>query len=209
MTDLPETEPSADIKALTEAQWAEAKGLYETGKMTKADLSKQFGVHRNTMSSGLIARGAVYGAKSKVIEDATVEASKTDTAKLSAEIAGMKEKRKLGIELLDKLQNKVMAEALRDNKPLSSRSDEFRTLNTMIKNAKMVREELWAIYDLNRDPDGGDEIPEFIVSEYTADEVDMINKERLGVEPEQILEKILAEDEEVSDELDDLLKDPG
>lgn len=204
MTDTPET---TTPKTLTKAEWAEAKGIYEAGKMTKVDLAKKFGVSRITMTNGLNGMGAVWGARSKEIENATVEAAKGTELKLFEEIAEMKAKRRKSIEILDQLQTRTMGKLLQENLPLASKADEFRTLNTMIKNAKLVREELWAIYDLDRDPDGADEIPEFIVSEYTADEVDAINKQRLGIDPESALEAVKAEAEEAADDLDALLDD--
>lgn len=203
MTDTPETSQ----KHLTLAEWAEAKALYETGKMTKVDLAKKFGVSRATITNGLNQRGAAYGSKSTAIENATIEASKGDQQKLFEEIAEMKAKRKKSVEILDQLQTRTMGKLLQENLPLATKADEFRTLNTMIKNAKLIREELWAIYDLDRDPDGADEIPEFIVSEYTADEVDLINKQRLGIDPEAVLETVEAEADEAADDLEALLDD--
>lgn len=193
-------------KRLTEAEWSEAKALYETGKGTKSSLAKQFGISRQSMTEGLNARGAVYGAKAAAIEAATVEAQRTDAVKKHEEIAAMRERQLRGVDLLQKLQNKIIGEALRDQKPLSSQNNEFRTLNTLIKNQKLIREELWEIYDLNRDPDGAEEVPEFIVSEYTPDEINAINNQRLGItdDPLTILEQSAATGEG-EDALDELL----
>lgn len=186
----PTTPGTPHHKKLTEAEWAEAKALYETGRHTKVDLAKKYGISRQSMTEGLNARGAVYGSKSKVVEDATVEAQRTDQAKRHEEIAAMRERQLKGVDLLQKLQNKAIGDALRDNKPLHSQASEFKALNTLIKNQKMIREELWEIYDLNRDPDGADEIPEFIVSEYTPDEIDAINHQRLGTTPDDAMAEL-------------------
>lgn len=199
------SETPSNTRHLTEAEWAEAKGLYETGKMTKSSLAKKYNVSRPTMTNGLNARGAVYGSRSSEVEKATIENAKSDAAKLSDEIATMRQDRLKNIDLADKLQRKLIAEALRDSRPLSSMADEFRTLNMVLKNNKIIREEYWAVYDLDRDPDAGDEIPEFIVSEYTDDEIDALNRERFGEEVEPEIGRIVGGEGASSDGLDELL----
>ena len=43
------------------------------------------------------------------------------------------------------------------------------------------RSELHHVYDLGRDPDCAEEIPEFIVGEYTTKEIEAVNRGRLGL----------------------------
>lgn len=203
-----DTSTPAPGKRLTEAEWAEAKGLYETGRMTKVDLSKKFGVSRQSMTEGLNKRGAVFGARSKEIEAATVEGQKTDAHKKASEIGDMREERKKAIVLLGKLQNRIIADCLSKEQPLASKQAEIKALNGLIKNAAIIRGELWSIYDLDRDPDGGEEIPEFIVSEYEPDEIAAINRQRLGedVSAEAALAALDPEGD-VAAELDELVEE--
>lgn len=193
-------------RKLTEAEWAEAKALYETGKMTKVELSKKFGITRQSITLGLNQRGAVYGSKSKAIEDATIEGQKDESRKRAGEIAEMRERQLKATDMLQRLQNKTIGEALHARKPLASQYDEYKALNALIKNQKMLREEFWEIYDLNRDPDGADEIPEFIVSEYEPDEIRAINNQRLGISPDDGLDEA-ASALESDQELEALLGD--
>lgn len=176
-------------KRLTASEWTEAVTLFELGKLTKTDLAKKFGVSWSAMFKGLKARGAVFGSKSNVIEDAILESEKSDQKKKSEEVAAMRERQRVGTELLQKLQNNIIGEALRDRAPISSKYDEIKTLNALIKNQKLFREELWAIYDLNRDPDQADEMPDFILSEYEPEELAAINSKTFG-EPEEALDEI-------------------
>ena len=203
-----DTSGTSSSKKLTEAQWAEAKALYETGKSTKIDISRKYGISRQAVTEGLNNRGAVYGSKSKEIENATIEAQKGSAVRLFEEIAQMKASQTKSNELLQKLQNKAVGDALRESKPLNSQIHEFKALNILIRNQKMMREEMWAIYDLNRDPDGSDEIPEFIVSEYTPDEIELINAERLGISPDDTL-ALMESEASGEDLLAGILDDEG
>lgn len=197
LSELPAIDtPSGDDKSagptrrLTAAEWTEAVTLFETGKLTKSDLARKFGISFQSMFAGLKQRGAVYGSKTNVIEEAILESEKSDQKKKSEEVAAMRERQRVSTELLQKLQNNIIGEALRDRANLSTKYDEIRTINALIKNQKMFREELWGIYDLNRDPDQADEMPDFVVSEYEPAELAAINAKTFGEAADETLDEI-------------------
>lgn len=175
---------------LSDAEWKEAVFLFETGKSTKTDLSRRFGISWQAVSKGLKQRGAIYGSKSSIITDSLIEAEKTDSARKAEEITAMRERQRVSIELLQKIQNNIVGTQIRDNLPLSEKIDDIKALNLLIKNQTMIREDLWRIYDLDRDPDQAEEFPDFVVSEYEPEELRAINEKTFGKSADETLDDL-------------------
>jgi hypothetical protein len=207
-TLLPEDEDPSG-KRLTEAEWTEAKTLYELGKATKSDLGKQFGISRQAMTKGLAARGAVYASRSKTVADAVIDAQKADAQKKLEDIEAFKEKQRRMVEMVQNLSIKAVTDKVRDKQPISDAKQDIITLNKLMATIAQGRDELYHIFDLHRDPDAGEQTEEFIVSEYTADEIDALNASRLGISPDAGLAEIEASLLEEDSTLDDLLDDGG
>lgn len=207
-TTTPEPEKPAPGKAkrLTEAEWAQAKADYELGKATKQDLADSYGVTRQAIGQGLQARGAVYGSKSKVVEEAAIAASKDDQVKRVEDIGAMKEKQRKMVEMVQNLTIKAVTDQVRAGKPIADVHKDISALNKAMATISAGRNELYHLFDLHRDPDGAAETEEFIVSEYSQDEIDALNKERLGIDPDEALAQVAQSLEEpVEDDLADLL----
>ena len=200
------TEESAPThKKLTEAQWTEAKVLYETGKMNKTALAEEYGISRQAIHSGLTNRGAVYGSKTKVVADATVEAIRDEADKRRDDIQAMKERQRQRVELIQGLAIRQITEQVRDSKPLADRKADMAVLKSAMAIVAVGRGELYHIFDLNRDPDSADKIPEFIVGEYTSEEINALNRERLGISDEDLDDIEAGLDKNLGDPLGDLL----
>lgn len=208
MTTAPTSPALPSRRNLTEAEWAEAKALLETGRMTKTELAAKYGVSKQAISQGLNARGAVYGSKSKIVEEATIQAQREDASKRIEEIQAFKEKQRKMVEMVQNLTIKAVTDQIRTGKPLGDIDKDLGALNRAMKNLQAGRNELYHLYDLYRDPDADSEIEEFIVSEYSQDEIRALNKERLGIDVDADLKEI-AESLENQDagELDALLSE--
>lgn len=189
--------PTPPTKArLTEAEWAEAKIDFELGKMTATQLAAKYGVRRQTMSDGLKARGAIYGAKSKVVEEAAMDAAKSDAQKRVEEIVSMKEGQRKLIETTQRLTQKIIVDSIRDNTPISQKKSDVQTLKNIMAIFAVGRAELWEIYGLNDDKDADQELPEFAVSEYTPEELDAMNRGKGDTEltPDEALAELERQD---------------
>lgn len=199
--------PPEKQKRLTEAEWAEAKALYETGRLSKTMLADKYGISRQSMGEGLNARGAVYGSKSKEIEQATVEAQKDASLRKAEEIDAMKEKQKKFVEMIQNLTVKAITDKAREGKPLADAKNDIVALRNAMMIVAQGRDELYHLYDLHREPDGAQQTEEFIVSEYTSEEIEILNKVRLGIsaDADNDLREIEASLQDQDTELDDLL----
>jgi transposase-like protein len=206
---MSEPSPEPSIKRLSEAEWAEAAADFELGKATATALAAKYGVDRTTISRGMKLRGKVYGARSKIIEQATIDAAKTDSAKRVEEIAAMKENQRKLIETTQKMATKLMMDSINERVAIGSKHADARTLALLMKIHSTARAELWEIYGLNADADADQEMPEFAVSEYTPDELEMITRQNRGEEltPDDALDQLTREalSEGQGDGLDELL----
>ena len=196
----------AKHKRLTEAEWAEAKALYEMGKMTKTDLGAHYGITKQSMGEGLNARGAVYGSKSSVIEAATIEAQKDNAQRKVEEIEGFKDKQKKMVEMVQNLSVKAVTDKVRAGKPISDAKNDIVTLRAVMATLRMGRDELYHLHDLHRDPDAGEALEEFIVSEYSHDEIAALNQERLGITADTDADLAAVEASLQDDDTDDISK---
>lgn len=206
---MSEPAPTSTIKRLSEAEWAEACADFELGRSTATALAAKYGVDRSTISRGLKLRGKVYGARSKVIEQATIDAAKTDSAKRVEEIVAMKDNQRKLIETTQKMATKLMMDSIQERVPISSKLQDARALAILMKIHSTARAELWEIYGLNDDADADQEMPEFAVSEYTPEELEMITRQNRGEEltPDAALDLLASEalSEGQGDGLDELL----
>ena len=196
---------------MTESEWAEAKIDFELGKFTASMLADKYKVRRQTISDGMRARGAIYGARSKVVEEASIDAAKSDSRKRADMVSEMKENQRKLIETTQKLATKAMMDAMRDSTPISQKKADVQTLRIIMTIHQAARAELWKIYGLDDDSDIGEEMPEFAISEYTPDELALINRERTGdLNPDDALaelERAAVLDGEGDDPLAGLLDD--
>jgi hypothetical protein len=144
------------------------------------------------MSDGLKARGAIYGSKSKVVEEAAMDAAKSDQQKRVEEIVTMKENQRKLIETTQKLTSKIVIDSIRENTPISQKKADIAALKNVMAIFATGRSELWEIYGLNDDKDADQELPEFAVSEYTPEELAAFSRDQ-GVEEEMTPDEALAE----------------
>lgn len=176
-----ETPDKPKYKRLTEAEWASASADFELGKYTATQLARIYGVSRQAMSEGLKARGKVYGIRSKVVEEAAINAAKTDEARRVEEIQAMREKQRKLIETTQQIAAKYMMDAVRDAIPISQKRKDIATLKDLMAIFSRGRSELWEIYNLNNDENAGEELPELVVSEYTPEELVIIQRQMGGL----------------------------
>jgi hypothetical protein len=189
-------------KKLAESQWAELKGLYELGKFTKTELAAKYGISRQAIAKGLKDRGAVYGCRAGEIEEATVQAQKEATRKLQDDITAMKERQRQRVELIQGLVVKGVTDQVRKGAAIGLIKDDILVLKNAMVVVATGRQELYQIYDLTKEDSKLEEQPEFIVGEYTPDEIEALNRQRLGVLSKEIDELAQGIEDDVN--LDDI-----
>lgn len=166
-------------KALTPRQWGEAEMLYAAGDMSAAALAAKFSVNIRTIVEHMRKKGVKAGAKAaeaaKTAADA-VERNLTEEAEILAR--RIKETRDQHYTMSANLGKLVWAEVLEARQagvPIATRGANLKSLDIAISALKKVREERFAVLGLDR-PDASDpaEIPELVVSELTAEQIEKI-----------------------------------
>lgn len=199
MTDKKTSEKA--YRRLTPAQWSQIVALWEFGEATAEDLAKAFEVSVTAIRKGLKTRGSVKGSRAHEVGNAVAEAAKTEAAARVEKITKMKEKYLGWSDLLGKLTMKEVGDAVKDGVPLEQKKNNLIALNKAVANISKLRDEnfhLFGLYDENPDDE---ELPELIVGEYTAEELDKIRTNFDDIEEE--LREALGEDDEEDGEDDD------
>lgn len=132
-------------KRLTDAEFAEAKELYELGKAGLTDLADQFGVTRQALSARLKNAGAVKGSRAHEVAAATKKAA---TSAPSAAAAGaierfvdkrgewIEETRINGfrqLKLARQLAQKVIQDTIAAGRPVAAADDDLKAVMRLNK----------------------------------------------------------------------------
>lgn len=191
---------------LTQAQWAEAEALWETGEYTLKDLSDKFGIRPESMSRGLKSRGSVKGSASvkEEIKKAVAEAASEDPAARAAKIKEVKDRHERFNGVLFGLMSAKLTECKRAG--LNERTIE-PDINALLKCAKlneMIRAERYILLGID-DGDDDEALPDIVVRNLTAGETDRIR--RMNEQHQKAEEDELDQLAEIEREIEDMEQD--
>lgn len=173
---MTKSDPGAKPRYLTPKQWAEIEALWESGTVTIEDLVKKYGRARTTFerhfAKSKVTRGAKTAVAKKRVEEVIVKAAVDDAMILAARVRETKEDHYKMASGISKLIWREILNAEKAGAPLATTLNNIKALKEAATGLKAVREERWAILGLDR-PDAvdPDELPELVISELTADQV--------------------------------------
>lgn len=183
-TEKVEAEEVAGPKPrLTTRQWAEAEALYSLGDASLAALAKKFGVQLQTVFQHMKRKGVKRGSKAeehhkRVVEDVQ-KAAITDASVMAARIKETKEDHYKMAAGLAKLTWNEILKTKQDGVPVAAAMNNLKALDSAMSVLKKAREERYAVLGLDRedfvDEDG---LPELVISELTADQVEQLRATR-------------------------------
>ena len=175
--------------------------LWEFGEATIKDLAEAFEITESGLKKGLKARGSVKGSRAHEVGNAVAEQAKTDAAKRVQRIGEMKEKYIGWSDLISKLTMKEIGDAVKAKVPLGSKKENLVALNKAASTVSKMRDEnfhLFGLYDENPDDE---ELPELVIGEYSAEEIEQIQSNFDQIEEE--LNAALGDDTEEEEDDDD------
>jgi len=169
----PAVKPSS---RLTPKQWAEAEALWESGEVTLDDLATKFSKHKSNFSRHFDKKGIKRGAKAEVhkkrVADAVTAAGVDDATVTASRIRETKEEHYKMASGLSKLIWAEILGAKSKEQPLSVATANLKALDIAATGLAKLRNERWAILGLDRsDYIDGDVIPELVISELTAAQI--------------------------------------
>ena len=202
-------------KRLSPKQWAEAEALWESGEFTLEDLSRKFGIAPNSIYVHMKKVGAEKGAKAakhkaKVAEEVTKAATEEATI-LAARIRETKEDHYKMASGIAKLTWAEVLTAKQNNVPIATIANNVKALDGAMTVLAKARIERFAVLGLDKDHDDDDDgLPELLISELTADQIEELRNrdfsefvelpEELGPAPSEAGEAAAADDDGVVEE---------
>lgn len=164
-------------KRLSPKQWAEAEALWEAGDITLADLARKFGISPNSIHLHMKRAGIEKGAKAakhkaKVAEEVT-KAATEDATILAARIRETKEEHYKMATGIAKLTWAEVLTAKQNNVPMATIANNVKALDNAMTVLAKARIERFAVLGLDKDHDDDDDgLPELLISELTADQIE-------------------------------------
>lgn len=191
---------------LTATEWQTIRVIWESGNCTAGELSKRFSVHPETIIRKMKKLGAVKGSASKryvsQVQSRMQEKINGTADELAERIRETKENFYKWNKTLAVLAMKEIADAKNSGKPMSAITQNLRTYEVASNIVAKTRSETYSLLGLDKDDGGPKELPDLLISEMTADEVEQV---RNRMEDEDLLEAAAAlAVEDMADDLGDL-----
>lgn len=161
---------------LTAAQWAAVVAKWELGTHTLQSLSEEYRISLTAIKQGLNSRGAKRGVRAHEVAEEVVEQQKSDRQR-TAELAGrMKEKYLKYTDAISSIAMRKLMEQHAAGKSLEGIKGEMETLRKAAAVLSTMRDENFHLLGLYKDDISEEELPEIIISELTAEELDAIQR---------------------------------
>lgn len=202
--DKTKTEASGGVKRLSDAEFAEARELYELGKAGLADLADTYGISRQALSKRFKDAGAVRGSRAHEAAAAVKAAVGTGpSSTAAAAIERFSDKRADWIEetrlqgikqlkLARQLAQKVVQDAIASGRSISAADDELKAVQRF---NKILCDNLQNALDILRANEHVDEdaLPILTLEDLTNEEILQHHKNTGALPEDATLEDMLSE----------------
>jgi hypothetical protein len=201
-------EEGKKTKRLTPKQWAEAEALWASGEVTLGQLASKFGIaeqsiHRHMRQKG-IEKGADAAKHKKKVAEAVTAAAVDDATILAGRIRETKEEHYKMSAAIAKLAWQEILTAKQNGSPVAVAMNNLKALDNAMNVMTKARIERWAVLGLDRadyvDEDG---LPELLISELTADQIQELRDRDFNEFEELPAEAVQIDAGEVQDDADD------
>ena len=189
-------------KRMTPAQWAESEALWESGQVTLGDLAKKFDKAEETFSRYFKKKGLKKCAKkdehAEMVKEKVADSIADDPTELARRIRETKEEHYKMARALGQLAWREVLKAQAGGSMAES-TPEFKSLKEAMTVLKLVREERWIVLGLdNPDTENEANLPELVISELTADQIEAMQRSQ---EDDLAMQSLNLEDiEEIEDD---------
>lgn len=170
LEDEIESDPSPSAKRLSPADWAQIKEFWELGTHSLQQLSDMFGIRRGSIHEKLKRDGVQKGSRAAEVAAMANSKVEEEAEKRVKRISETKEQHYQWSEALGKLVMNTVINA-KNNGRLMTADPDLTALNKAAKTLEVVRKERWAILGLDKEDGDPEDIPEFMISELTAEQI--------------------------------------
>jgi hypothetical protein len=195
---IPIKSPKVKGVPLTPREWAEAESLWETGQVTINDLVKKFGRSPAAFAKHFQRTGTKRGAKEKALKKrvaaAVEEAAVTESTVLAARIKETKEETYKITQGLTKLAWNELVEAKNAGTPIGTRLNNLKSIKTAMETIALGKDVRFSVLGIDKgDSTDPTQIPDLLIKELTAVEIEELQNRSLSVYGETVPIKDLAD----------------
>lgn len=173
--------------AMTEAQWAEAKVLWELGDTKLEELSARYGIDKASLSRGFKRRGIMKGSRSREIAEAAAAGAIEGARSAAEEIAKerqtrIRETKEFYYKTMKALADATMGlvvKASKEGRAFSSIKGDLQAMNLAVRTLADARTNVYTVLDIEVQAPTEDELPELRVVEMSANDIEQ-ERERLS-----------------------------
>ena len=185
---------------LSPKRWAEARALWESGEVTLTMLSEKFDVTRATLQRHFTLRGCKKGSKSheheKKVAEEIAKNAVDDASVIAARIRETKEEHYKMASGLAKLTWNEVLQAKKAGSPIATAMNNLKALESAMNVLKKAREERFAVLGLDREDYVDQEgLPELVISELTADQIEVLRRKQASDDLGDIEEDDVTEED--------------
>lgn len=165
---------------LTGKQWAEIEALWECGEVTIEDLAAKYGKSKTCFTRHFSKHKIMKGSKlRKAAIKESVAASVNDESVIAKRIKETKDDHYKMAAALGKLTWAEIMKARADKIPYSAIKDNLKALESAANILMKTRMERFAVLGLDKENHmDSDELPELLISELTAEQIEEMRKRR-------------------------------
>lgn len=154
------------------------RAMYETGEYSYADIAKEVGLDKNVIENYCKNNGIEKGKRAEEIQRSAMSKAKSmaeqEATLVASRIRETKEEHYKMAMGLAKLTWQEVVSCKQSKQPLGMIKDNLKALETASNTLARCRGERWAVLGLDRDGVGMDNIPELVLTELTADQIEQI-----------------------------------
>lgn len=200
-----EEEEANNGRRLTDAEKAEIRELFELGQMGTVELAKKFGITRQALSRWFKREGITKGSRAHELQAAINKGVKNAVGQVAGQqviqqleryadkrLDWIEETRVTAIKdlkLTQQLAKKVVADAIKDKKPISTVDDDLKAIHRAQKILEQNADARLRILRSDNIVDE-DDLPKLIIEDLTADQLIEFHTNN-GVEDEDEIDAIL------------------
>lgn len=210
MSEVPAKKPAVK-RHLTASQKAEAIALWRAGEVTLDDLAKKFKKDRTTFvrlfDAAGVKKGEAKEETEKRVQEAVERAIVDDATVLANRVKETREDHYKYATGLAKLTWSIVVKTTQEGRAIGTAAADMKALQLASQVMKTVREERYAILNINNDADDEDRpLPDLVVQELTAEDIREMHRQQI-----MTVDELGIEDKELGDEslIDDVVEDDG
>ncbi len=178
-------EPAKPRRYPTMKEWAKAEALWATGDVTLEELAGIVGVSMTSISLHMKKKGITKGERakdiSKKVAERVAEDAIADVALHTQRIRETKDEHYRMAQRIAALTWNEIVTAKQSRTPFAAITPNLKSLETAMNILQKAQSSRWTVLGLDR-PDmvDADQIPELVISELTADEIQQLRDRDFG-----------------------------